>query len=87
MSDTTLYVGKTMKELDQRLYQHKKTPSGLMKHYIFCNGPDNLDIVCLEYVDENQIDERETFWIKTLDPPYNKCKTSKSKRLYGSKLG
>lgn len=87
VSDTTLYVGKTMRELDKRLKQHKNTPCGLMKHYIFCNGSDNLDIVWLEDVDEHTIDERESYWIKTLDPPYNTSKTSKAKRTYGSKMG
>jgi len=76
-----LYVGLTKQLLKQRLQRHKTSPSGLMRNYIFANGNDNFDIELIEdNIADFKLNERESYWIDCLNPPFNKAKTYKNKK-------
>ena len=86
-SGTTLYVGKTIKTLEERVSGHRKTPNGRMKHYIFANGIYSFGIELLEdNIPESELDEKETEWIQMLSPPYNVAKTDSVKRISKKKM-
>jgi GTP-binding protein EngB required for normal cell division len=81
LSNTTIYVGKTYKELQDRLSQHRHNQSGyMMKNYVRCNGKLSFDIELLENdIPLLIIDERETHWINELKPMFNVSKTKIAK--------
>lgn len=70
------YVGKTKETLQRRFTNHKtKANSG--SHYYLHNamryyGYSNFVIECIEEVDDEvSLNEREIYWIETLNPIYN----------------
>ena len=78
-----LYVGQTKRTLEQRLQCHMSNPNGLMVNYVFANGKDSFDIELIEdYIADSELDERESYWIDFLDPPFNKAKTYKNIEFY-----
>lgn len=77
LSSNKMYVGKTTKTLNQRLQRHaydaryEKRPtyfhSALLKY-----GIDEFRIYLLEEIQPTvDINERERFWIATIQPEYN----------------
>ena len=77
-----LYVGKTIRTLEQRIQCHMCKPNGLMVNYIFANGKDSFDIELIEdNIADSELDDRESYWIGFLDPPFNKAKTYKNRKF------
>ena len=71
------YIGKTTKTLEERfqkhLYESRYNRSG---SYLYKSirkyGKEHFTIIIIEsQVDETKLDERERYWIETLNPHYN----------------
>jgi len=70
------YVGKTKTSLQRRFTNHKTKANSGSTYYIHnamrYYGYNNFVIETVEEVDdENQLNEREIYWIETLKPVYN----------------
>lgn len=82
------YVGKTIKELNVRLRNHRSTANSgskyhlhnAMRHYGFVNFKIEL---IEEVVTKELLDEREIFWIENLKPKYNSHKGGQGGSLPG----
>ena len=66
------YVGKTTKSIEKRFNKHKTNQKGGIKGYLYDsmrkNGFDNFSIELIEEVNsEENVDEREKYWIKKLN--------------------
>jgi group I intron endonuclease len=64
-----LYVGQTVQELNQRLYQHIASAvhrDSLLHRAILKYGGDNFEISELEPVDDKDLSAREKYWINKL---------------------
>ena len=76
-SSDLVYVGKTTKELNERMWNHKsdfKTRGTCSSKLIFETGGE----VSIELIEETEDDSREAFWI-------NELNTCNSDRLTGRK--
>jgi predicted GIY-YIG superfamily endonuclease len=76
LNDEYFYIGSTMKEIKDRLSDHKSASiKGKTPLYKFMreHGKDNFSITCLEDdIPVNNLIVREEFWIKDLQPTLNK---------------
>lgn len=72
-------MGKTKQSLAQRLYLHLVLGiNRFIRYDLAFYGPDVFTIEVIEDdIPLGHLDRRETYWIRTLDPPYNLRKTKK----------
>lgn len=67
-----LYIGQTSKSIDDRFKRHKRCAERKVNRYLYDSmnhhGYDKFIVTLLEEVEtKEQADEREKYWIKTLD--------------------
>lgn len=82
------YVGKTTKELNHRMRNHRATMNHGSKLHIHnamrLYGAENFEIELIESVsDHSTLNEREIFWIEKLKPHYNTHKGGQGGSLPG----
>lgn len=69
------YIGQTISSLEHRFSQHKTYARNggetIFARAIRKYGEENFIIESLEICEEIELDEKETFYIKTLKPKYN----------------
>ena len=74
------YIGKTTKTIEERFQSHLRESDYFRKNtYLYKAirkyGKNNFSIKPLEtQVEETKLDERERYWIETLNPQYNLTK-------------
>ena len=63
-----IYVGQTVRSLKKRIREHKNNTKSLIGRALHKYGEENFVWVILEECDSReQLDEREIYWIKTLN--------------------
>ncbi len=66
-----IYIGQTVRILEKRIIEHKSNKVSLISRAIHKYGEENFVWVTLEECDSReQLNEREIFWIKTLDTKF-----------------
>lgn len=62
-----IYIGKTIKEVEQRIAEHLSTKS-IIGNALRKYGLQSFDIFIMDLADDNEIlNEKERYWIKTLN--------------------
>ena len=66
-----IYVGQTVRSLKKRIREHKNNTKSLIGRALHKYGEENFVWVILEECDSReQLDEREIYWIKTLNTKF-----------------
>ena len=68
------YIGQSV-DIERRFMEHK-TPHGTMNSIKLAMkkyGKENFSFEVIEECSENDLNEREMYWIATLKPQYNRC--------------
>ncbi len=71
LKNNKIYIGKTTGTIQKRFKQHIRNAQQHINRYLYdamnCYGYDNFKIEQIEQVNNDQLDEREIFWIAFLN--------------------